>query len=421
MKQGVYGPIIQGKSFSQPAGGSRTWRSQPGRMAGAAPAQSQAAAKRADPVRKRPVLGLLMQRWPGMDRPFGSQNPLAECVTTLARTVGVEVLCFGPEDVDRSARRVRGSRFLGHSQGWTHEVAPLPDVLWNRYLKRDQGALLHWLAQQSIPFINGAYLNKWETYQWLLHDEILRPHLPETALLTEAAVAFKMLERHPAIFLKPVAGAAGRGILRGRLSGPGLMQLDYISAATGGMKQVHVGSEHLDRWLLKDGRNGRYIVQQGLALNAFHGRIADLRVLVQKDGEGQWGITGMGCRVAGHGRFTANLHTGGQGVPAQLLFDAVYPDAAARERASEQVAELALRAARRIEEAAGPMGELGLDFGIDRSGSIWLIEQNGQPGRAVFEHMGRMDLSDLAHLRPVQYAKFLAARKGAGTPAAQAT
>mgnify|MGYP003940659699 CR=1 FL=1 len=67
------------------------------------------------------------------------------------------------------------------------------------------------------------------------------------------------------------------------------------------------------------------------------------------------------------------------------------------------------------------MGELGLDFGIDRGGRIWLIEGNGQPGRTIFEHMGRMDLADLAHLRPVQYAKFLAARKGAGTAAAQAT
>jgi len=362
-----------------------------------------------------------MQRWPGTDRPFGSQTPLAESVTTLARTVGMEVLCFGPEDVDRSVRRVRASRFLGQSQGWTHEVAPLPDVLWNRYLKRDQGALLLWFAQQAIPFINGAYLNKWETYQWLRQDEALRPHLPETALLTEAAVAFEMLERHPVVFLKPVTGAAGKGIIRGRPAGSGLMQLDYISAATGGMKHVYVGREQLDRWLSRTSRTSRYIVQQGLALNAFHGRIADLRVLVQKDGEGEWRITGMGCRVAGHGRFTANLHTGGQGVPAELLLDAVYLDAASRERACEEVERLALRAANRIQEEAGPMGELGLDFGIDRGGRIWLIEGNGQPGRTIFEHMGRMDLADLAHLRPVQYAKFLAARKGAGTAAAQAT
>lgn len=421
MNQGVYGPIIQAKSFSQSGRDERARRSQAGKVSGAAPMQSQHASRRAEPVRKRPVLGLLMQRWPGLDRPFGSQTPMAECVTTLALTAGMEVLCFGPEDVDRIARRVRASRFLGHSQGWTAEVAPLPDVLWNRYLKRDQGALLHWLAQQSIPFINGTYLNKWETYRWLQQDEALRPHLPETALLNDAEVAFKMLERHPAIFLKPVAGAAGKGILRGRLDGPGLMQLDYISAATGGMKQVHVGTEQLDRWLAQGGRKGRYIVQQGLALNAFHGRIADLRVLAQKDGEGRWGVTGMGCRVAGHGRFTANLHTGGQGVPAELLLDAVYPDAASREQAREEAEELALRAARRVEEAAGPMGELGLDFGIDRRGSIWLIELNGQPGRTIFEHMGRLDLSDLAYLRPVQYAKLLAARKAAASAAVQAT
>lgn len=415
---GVYGPIIQGKAAAQPAAGGALRKAGTGRKA--APIRKPPAASAADTGGKG-VLGLLMQRWPEPERPFGSQTALAQTVSTLARTEGMEVICFGPEDVDQNTCQVRAARFLGPKRGWAWEAAPLPDVLWNRYLRRDQEELLAWLSQQGISLLNSGYLNKWKTYQCLLRDQQFRPHLPETALLTDAGVAVEMLERHPVIFLKPLTGSAGRGILRAEAAGAGLMRLSYISVQTGGMKETHAGRRQVDRWLASGDRAGRYIVQQGLALDVFHHRFADLRVLVQKDGQGRWGITGMGGRVAVQGRFTANLHTGGQGVPAEVLLEAIFPDGDVREAARRQVEALALRAACRIEEWSGPMGELGLDFGIDRNGGIWLIEQNGQPGRAIFEHMGRWDLSDLAHLRPVQYARYLAAAKGAGRAVAQAT
>lgn len=415
----VHGSPVQGTAFAERALGT----ARKGRPDRVAPPEGRTGVPRAEnPPAQRVALGILMQRWDGVERPFGLMTPFAETVTNLARTVGVDVLCFGPEDVIQETEQVRASRFLGARGGWTREERPLPHVLWNRYLRRDQGELLAWLSQRQIPFLNERHLNKWEAYQCLWGDEALRLFLPETAVLTEAGTAMEMLERHPVVYLKPIAGAAGRGIMRARQSGPGLVQLEYISAETGMLKEAFVGKPQLDRWLASNGRAGRYIVQQGLQLNVFHGRPADVRVLMQKDGHGVWGVTGMGCRVAGHGRFTANLHTGGQGVPVDLLIDAVEArEPCCREGLRCQIESLAVQVATRIESVAGPMGELGLDFGIDTQGRLWHIEQNAQPGRAIFAHMGRWDLSDLAHLRPVQYAKYLAAGKGAESAPAQAT
>jgi hypothetical protein len=371
-------------------------------------------------------LGLLMQSWPG-EEPFGALTPFARAVSTLARPDDVDVVVFSPEDVDLARKRVRVRRWLGADAGWIQGEAPLPDVVWNRYFRRDQEGLIQALQAEAIPFINGEQLNKWEAYKCLTAcDGRIREHLPYTRLLSQASTVLEMLEDNPVVYIKPVSGSVGRGIIQARREGPRVMRLAYVSRETGAVRETYATEEQFDRWLEAGGRTGRCIAQQGLQLNVFHGRPADVRVLVQKDGAGLWQVTGMACRVAGQGRFTANLHTGGQGVPVEALAEAVFPESAARQMAVlNQLEELSLLAASCVEGCTGLLGELGLDFGIDHRGQIWCIEQNWLPGRSIFEHLGRWDLSDLAHLRPVQYARYLVktatsqpARK---TPAREAT
>lgn len=359
-------------------------------------------------------LGLLMQRWPGRQRPFGLLTPFAETVSLLAGAEGVAVTAFDPADVDLQNDRVSAARFLGEGKGWTAITCPLPDVLWNRYFRRDEGRVLEALGRRGVAMINEGSLNKWDAYRCLLRHGPLREHLPETFPLTSASTALAMLDRYPVVFFKPAVGSVGRGIVRVTRGECGQFRLQYVSTQSGSVRETEATARQVDRWLSEEDRAERYIVQQGLDLNVFHGRPADVRVLVQKNQKGRWRVTGMGARVAAHGRFTANLHTGGQGVPVSLLAEAVHPeDAAAREGLLKTVERLALTTAAAVESSAGPMGEVGLDFGIDTGGNIWFIEQNGQPGRSIFEQIGRPDLSELAHLRPVQYARFLATTKSA--------
>lgn len=367
-------------------------------------------------------LGLLMQRVPGRERPFGALTPFAETLSTLARFEDVAVEAFGPDDLDLASGRVTSWRFLGPARGWTEGECTLPDVLWNRYFRKDQEALLRTLRQQGVPFLNAPGLNKWEAHQSLLAEPACAPHLPATRLLEDVFTVTEMLDQHPVLYIKPVSGAVGRGIIRVEREARGLMRLQYVSSETGQVRAVYAGDQQLARWLRDRRRQGRFIVQQGLELMVFHGRPADVRVLVQKDGSGRWGVTGMGARVAAHGRFTANLHTGGHGVPVELLAEAVFPEDPHGRRALQcDLEALALAAAHRVDLATGGMGEVGLDFGVDPSGQIWLIEQNAQPGRALFEHLGRFDQFDLAHLRPVQYARFLAEQKTARVACTGAT
>ncbi|WP_277714094.1 YheC/YheD family protein [Paenibacillus mucilaginosus] len=69
-----------------------------------------------------------------------------------------------------------------------------------------------------------------------------------------------------------------------------------------------------------------------------------------------------------------------------------------------------------LEAGYGRFAELGIDFGVDRDGRLWLLEVNSKPGRSVFTLLGDARAAEAALLRPLQYAASLlpAAGRGAG-------
>lgn len=355
---------------------------------------------------------------PGRSGPFGPLTPFAERVARLARDEGVTVSAFGPEDLDNKTGRLMAALFDGETDGWIFQDSPLPTVIWDRCFCRPRGVHLKPFVRRGAEALNRGWLDKWQAYCLLATVPGLGAHLPETAVAQRAESIEQMLARHPLVYLKPAGGSIGRGIIRVSRGGMGCFRLGYVSRETGRLREVYATTEQMDRWLTRQVEPHQYLVQQGLNLNVAAGRPADVRVLIQKDGTGAWQITGMGARVAAAGRFTANLHTGGTGVPVvDVLRTAIPGDEQHRQELVVTLERLAHLAAAQLDGHVGPLGELGLDFGIDAGGQAWFIEQNFQPGRAIFAHLGRWDLFDLAHLRPVQYARYLADRKKSASAA----
>lgn len=60
-----------------------------------------------------------------------------------------------------------------------------------------------------------------------------------------------------------------------------------------------------------------------------------------------------------------------------------------------------------LEERYGRLGELGIDYGIDRDGNIWLLEVNSRPGRASFFQIRQPKCAFRAINRPLEYARYL--------------
>ena len=80
-----------------------------------------------------------------------------------------------------------------------------------------------------------------------------------------------------------------------------------------------------------------------------------------------------------------------------------------RELISRRIGDAAIRLAAAIEEAnRAPLGELGLDMGIDTHGQVWMFEANSKPGRSIFKHSRLKEADAFSRNLIVDYSRYLA-------------
>lgn len=296
---------------------------------------------------------------------------------------------------------------------WVLQRFPLPDLVYDRAIganpseRQAKADLLEKLAARK-PFtpLNGALPGKLAVYEALRADARLRPALPPTFAYTGPAGLLRLASRFTGgVFLKPDAGYQGRGAVA-LTAHAGTWRAEGRTLANAGISRAFPNSAACAAWCERFVR-AAYIAQPYLPLRNEHGASFDIRSLVQKDERGRWRVTGIALREGAPGSVTSNLHGGGEAKDAAAVLAARFGEAAAR-RLLLRAARLSLRAARALELRFGRFCELGLDFGLEEVGRLWLLEANAKPGRMSFR--ARPAVYRLAILRPLQAAMRLAGR-----------
>lgn len=328
------------------------------------------------------------------------------------KEMGAEVFVFSPQDVNAASRRIKG--FTPGADGWKSGWYAWPDIVIDRYRYypiEKHKSYLPFRKKNWFRYANNRFANKFRVHQVLMQEEELQRWLPETRLYRREELA-DMLKRHGVVYVKPTNGSGGRSILRverrgkvyllrGRTKNQGRKNavLPTLSALT----------TEIERWTNREKYGEeQFFLQQGLDLALLPGRTVDARLLIQKDGSGEWRLTGVGMRIGPKRSSTSNLHGGGTAVPAGrfLAFRFGVQEA---ERILRECRELALKTVETIEKHFGSMMEFGFDLGIDANGRVWIIEINPKPGRDIFRKLGQWDRYRLAVRRPLEYALYLAA------------
>ncbi|MEK3794813.1 YheC/YheD family protein [Paenibacillus sp. FSL R7-0204] len=323
----------------------------------------------------------------------------------------LKVLVFHPEDVAADGSYVRGYQWQNGQ--WEPAQAPAPDILYNRCFyrtpeeKRAASAALSVLTR-CLPWSRGLP-DKWGVYEILRRNPATAALLPETELYSSREALGNMLAgREYGVFLKPRTGSHGKrtlhAVLLGRSEGGGVK----VRGRDRDNKTFQYVFGTLDEGLDWIGRfigQHRYIIQPYLHLTGSGGQPFDVRVLMQKNGTGAWTLTGMAVRLGTRGSLTSNLHGGGTAVPTLPFLLDEY-GAAGRDLLEELTLASALLPPL-LEESCGRLGELGLDFGIDAGGRLYLLEANTKPGRTVFRLTGDRRAARLAAENPLRYARHL--------------
>lgn len=325
------------------------------------------------------------------------------------RKQGLRVIVFSPLDIDWVHGTVLG--FTSTGSGWQSGRYPVPSIVYDRIfpVRGQWQALWAHVARMRrvyhVRFMGRGLRGKWQFYLIARRFADLRPHIPETHLAAGPGVVIRMLGKYRCVFLKPVFGSGGKGIIRISRHGS-----EYLVQTSGRAIRRVVSAGDLPTVLAGIGR--RYLVQQGLDLAYLHHSTYDVRSIVQKNGEGQWQVTGKAARVGRRRSITSNLHTGGNARRVPSVLQECFAGRA--EEIEQEIDQLALRVAQVMDRAAGPLCDLGLDMGVDRQGKVWLIEVNSKPGRKVFNQTGDLVAREESIETPMAYARYLLQRHSQG-------
>ncbi|WP_313996291.1 YheC/YheD family protein [uncultured Paenibacillus sp.] len=361
-----------------------------------------------------PVLGILTLYL--NDSKQLEERPVYQRMTVAAKRLGLDVFVFTPEDVNYRSDTIHALVYDTAANRWVRRWTAFPAMIFDRcrIQKSKRFELLQKFRARYKDrlFLNRPIRNKWTVYRTLIRESRFRPHLPHTRLYDTGGDLTGMIRKYPLIYLKPAGGTGGRGILRIQRESGGTLFIQGRDRSRKIIAPQRVGpSELIGRLASWNLKANRYLIQQGIQLKLDNGRVHDYRMLVQKNGEGAWEVTGCAGRVGAPRSVTSNLHGGGQAWSMDALLRQWIGSETAIARVKSKAEQFGKEVAAYLDNAYGALCELALDLAIDRSGRIWLLEVNPKPAREVFARAGEKETYRKAIVRPLEYAMWLYKRR----------
>lgn len=358
-------------------------------------------------LRVGPVIGLLLSRTAAALTPR-RLNRILRYLPDYGRLHGAVVL-FALDRVDPAARLVEGYCYHPGTGRFEPGVFPYPGAVY-RTIGLNQHWKDHFLTAVEGGLFNFPYFSKWDMHRWFAADPVLKAHIPDTERYESPHRAEEMLRRWGALYIKPVAGLGGRGVVRARLDGA-MVRFEYREGAQNRRDVVRLGAE-ADAYFAARFSHGRFLLQQALELIRIGGRVADFRCVMQKDQSCRWQCRAVIGRLGRRGSVVSNISSGGSAFPAGELHRLRLPVTLPPGRVAALPGRLqafAFSVCDAVDRAGLRCGTLGLDVGADTAGRLWLIEINNRdPDPTIALDIGDRRLYRRLKAGPLLYAKALA-------------
>ncbi|UKS25186.1 YheC/YheD family protein [Paenibacillus sp. HWE-109] len=220
--------------------------------------------------------------------------------------------------------------------------------------------------------------SKWVKTKVLLRNKELRKFVPETRIYTQANL-HSMLNRYKMVYIKPMNGSFGQGVIR-------VEKRDKYVFQSGKVIKTFQTFLNLFSSLNKSKLNRTYLVQQGIHLLTHQNRIFDTRIMVQKNPKKTWEATGWIGRVAHPHKIVTNFHNNGKPLPLDLLLNP-YLKNKKKEAYIQSLRLLGYQIAKHYQRYYPGFKEIGVDIGIDKKLKPWVLEVNTAPDPFIFNQL----------------------------------
>ncbi|RCX17315.1 glutathione synthase/RimK-type ligase-like ATP-grasp enzyme [Fontibacillus phaseoli] len=357
----------------------------------------------------QPVLGILTLYL--NDKKQLEERHIYQRMIKEGQTLGLDVFVFTPMDVDDNRGLIHALIYDPKHKKWSRKWRKFPHLIFDRCRiqrsKRFEQLLRFRSRYGNLTYLNRPLRNKWTIYQTLNRKTAFRKHQPATVLFQNSGDVFHLLKNYPSVYVKPINGTGGRGILRVERLGGDMFLIQGRKQSRQIIPAQKLHKSRLGAFLLSWKGSGRFLAQQGIQIKLPSGRVADYRMLVQKNGHGQWEVTGCAGRIGPVRSVTSNLHGGGKAVTMNALLAQVTSSEEKRSEIRRSAEKLSLEIAAHLESTFGALCELALDLAIEKNGRVYVLEVNPKPAREVFIKSGDTESYRRAIIKPLEYAMWM--------------
>ncbi|MFC4766390.1 YheC/YheD family protein [Effusibacillus consociatus] len=365
-------------------------------------------------IRLGPFVAVYCQHTGSSEKPFSSITALLEDMTKLSRGLCIPFYVISIGGFHQDTKTVTCWNYEEKFNRWREAEFPWPDFCIKKIMTVPR--MLRLIARRDIQLMRMSKCrmlyrplgSKLKVYHILSQHASIVPHLPETSKISSLDDVLMFLKTYPLLYIKPSRGTQGRSVYRvSRLPEPGMVQIQFRRGDQKRKATIQLTENRT--WFSKKFLSDReFLVQQGIHLTKDRqGRSADFRWLMQKDGLGQWNITARVARLGQKGSITTNVSTGADVLAVDEFLERAGFSPKQIPSVIDQMDALAVQIVRILEDHVGPLGELGIDFGLDRTGHPWLIEVNPNPGRKMLKILDP-EVRALSLRRPLEYARYTA-------------
>ncbi|MFZ7945319.1 MULTISPECIES: YheC/YheD family protein [Bacillaceae] len=337
-----------------------------------------------------------------------SENLYINEMANLAESCEMEVFRFIPSDINPHTLQVKGRKFDVKTKSWQDKDLPIPTIIYDRCFYGDDEhskqclPIVSWLkSRKDITFLGYGLPNKLELYH-AIKNTVLSSYLPVSLLVTEPALVLNELSAKKKVILKPINGSQGYGIYYVKKNDK------TFHVKTEKQKQIisriFPNEAKLIQWLRTILKQRGYLLQPYLELSNNDQQPFDIRILLQKNATGVWGERGRGIRTGNTGGILSNLSAGGSVISFSEWASSLPP--AKGEYIRQELDYILSQLPEILEKEFMPLFEIGVDIGIAKNGSIWILDINSKPGRKVLLHT-RPDIQKTLILAPLLYGKYL--------------
>jgi glutathione synthase/RimK-type ligase-like ATP-grasp enzyme len=220
-------------------------------------------------------------------------------------------------------------------------------------------------------YSSARIVGKLKTHQYLLSSGVMKKFLPHTTSFNAANLK-SMIERYAMLYIKPDVGSQGIGVykLTRHAGGYTLKSTNRQTQSFTNLKQVYQ--------YMKQKLRRKYIIQQGIPLEKVSGRTYDIRAMIQRKPGGDWTVTGSFAKVGKANMIVNNYYQGGKIVLMNKLFQHLNKSPAQANARLDQMSRVSHKVAQILSSKKPGMYELGIDFGYNEYGHLWILEVNSR-------------------------------------------